>query len=294
MSLIQKLEDSYHGILRVVVIATASVLLVGAVVFGVMSLKGMFSGSKDHATVEKVNPQDVLAKLAPSEKTSEQADGPKEKPADEKKAHGPGYDKIFAASSAFVTKYSKGTQSINKEALFKFLDTKTDGYDTDDLKSSYIDGLAASMESSLLDARVVARVYLPAAPAKPVKAAPAPVAPPAPEAEQEQDPEMEGAPAAEPVAQAPEAPVVAEKAYKESPVTVVEEVIAIYTEMFNQKIEKADEASKEKLMAQAEAKANSITRMTIAGGVFGVFLLVIFLSIVIRIERNLRAIAAKP
>jgi hypothetical protein len=294
MSIIQKLEDSYHGILRVVVIVTATLLLVGAVVFGVMSLKGMLPNSQEHAAIEKVDPKDVLAKMAPDERASPQADGPKEEQADEKKVHGPGYDKIFASSSAFVTKYSKGTQSINKESLFKFLDTKSDAYDADDLKSGYIDGLAAAMESSLLDARVIARVYLPAAPAKPVRPAPVPVAAPAPAPDQEQNPDAEAAPAVEAVEPVPEAPVVAEKAYKESPVTVVEEVIAVYTEMFNQKIAKADEASKEKQMAQAEAKANSTMRMTIAGGVFGLFLLVIFLSIVIRIERNLRTIAAKP
>jgi hypothetical protein len=295
MSIIQKLEDSYHGILRVVVIVTATLLLVGAVVFGVMSLKGMLPASQGHAAVEKVDPKDVLAKMAPSERASTQADGPKEEQtADEKKVHGPGYDKIFASSSAFVTKYSKGTQSINKDSLFKFLDTKSDVYDTDDLKSGYIDGLAAAMESSLLDARVVARVYLPAAPAKPVRPVPVPVAPPAPAPDQEQNPDAEAAPAVEAVEPVAEAPAVVEKAYKESPVAVVEEVITVYTDMFNQKIEKADEASKEKQMAQAEAKANSTMRMTIAGGVFGLFLLVIFLSIVIRIERNLRTIAAKP
>ena len=275
-------------------IATASLLLIGAVVFGLMSLKGMLPASQDRAAIEKVDPKDVLAKMAPSDKTASPTDGKNQEQAEEKKVHGASYDKIFATSSAFVTKYSKGTQSINKDSLFKFLDTKADVYDTDELKASYIDGLAAAMDASLLDARVIARVYQPAAPAKPVKPAPAPVAAPAPASDQEQNPDQEAAPDVQPVEPVAEEPVIAEKAYKESPVSVVEELIGVYTGLFNQTIDKADEASKAKEMAQAEAKANSTMRMTIAGGVFGIFLLVIFLSIVIRIERNLRAIAAKP
>jgi hypothetical protein len=43
-----------------------------------------------------------------------------------------------------------------------------------------------------------------------------------------------------------------------------------------------------------ETKANAMTRMYIAGGMFGTFLLVIFLTIAIRIERNMREIAARP
>jgi hypothetical protein len=41
------------------------------------------------------------------------------------------------------------------------------------------------------------------------------------------------------------------------------------------------------------AKVSATTRMYIAAGLFGTFLLVIFLTIAIRIERNLRDIAAR-
>jgi hypothetical protein len=42
-----------------------------------------------------------------------------------------------------------------------------------------------------------------------------------------------------------------------------------------------------------EAKLGSTMRMYIAAGLFGAFLVVIFLTIAIRIERNLREIAAR-
>jgi hypothetical protein len=42
------------------------------------------------------------------------------------------------------------------------------------------------------------------------------------------------------------------------------------------------------------AKAGSTIKMYVAAGLFGVFLLIIFVSIAIRIERNLRVIADRP
>lgn len=293
MSIIQKLEDSYLGILRVVVIVAASLLLVGAVVMGLMSLKGMLPASHQQADIERVDPADVLAKVVPDEKAATQPDAHKAAKGDEKKAraHGPQYDKIQASTSAFVTKYSKATLSINKDPLFRFLDAKSDAYDTDDLKLKYIDGLAAAMDATLLDARVIARVEKPVTAAKRV---PPPAPAPEPEPMQAQDGTTDGE-AVEPVQQAVQPPTaIIEDAYKESPVAVVEEVIATYTEMFNKKIEQAAQARNEKLAEQAQAKASSAMKLYVAGGVFGVFLLVIFLSIVIRIERNLRAIALKP
>ena len=292
MSIIQKLEDSYLGILRVVVIVAASLLLAGAVVMGLMSLKGMLPGSHQQADIERVDPADVLAKVVPGDKAATQPDARKAAKGDEKKAraHGPQYDKILASTSAFVTKYSKATLSINKDPLFRFLDAKSDAYDTDDLKLKYIDGLATAMEATLLDARVIARVEKPLTAAKRLPPPPPPA--PEPAAVPEGAPDGE---TVEPVQQAVQQPApVVEDAFKESPVDLVEEVIATYTEMFNKKIAQAAQARDEKVAEQAQAKASSAMKMYVAGGVFGIFLLVIFLSIVIRIESNLRTIALKP
>jgi hypothetical protein len=282
MSIIQKLENSYLEILRVVVIIAASFLLLGAVVLGAMSLKGMLPASAVKAEIVPVDPKDVLAKVAPDEKKAAPADAPNVEKSDERKgsSRAPEYEKIFTTVNLFVTKYSKDTLHVSKDSLFQFLDTKSNAYGSGDVKSKYVMGLAAAIDASLQDKRVISRVEKPAAAAKQVAPAPAP--------------QQDGTQNDEAIEPVQVAPVIVEKAYKESPLAVVEEVVETYTQMFDQTLEQAKEAQNAQQMEQMAAKANSTMRMYVAAGVFGIFLLVIFLSIVIRIERNLRTIASKP
>lgn len=284
MSLLQKLENSYLGLLRVVVIVAASILLLVAVVMGALSVQGMLPASEHKMESVSVDPKDVLAQVAPDEKKTTQADEKKAPKADPKKdtRHSSDYEKIFATVHLFVTTYSKNTLKIDKEPLFEYLDKKSDVYGSDDLKSTYIAGLAGALNASLLDKRVIARVEKPAT--APVKQVPAP----APDPQQD----MTQADGTDVAVQA--APAIVETAFKESPFLVVDAVVDTYTTMFNQKLVDAKEKRDAKAMEQMEAKAGATMKAYIAAGVFGAFLLVIFLSIAIRIERNLKVIADKP
>lgn len=287
MSIIQKLENSYVAILRVVVIVVATILLVGAAVMGTMSLKGMLPASQEKIEVGSVDPKDVLAEVAPNEKRVALDAGLHATEPDHAKANPylADYEKAYAAVVSFVNKTSKSSMQIDKARFFAVLDQNVAGYDADEVKAKYISGLAAAFGTSLGDKRLIARIEKPLA--SKLRPAAAPV--PAPASVQV---DGEGA-ASEQPAPAPE-PVVEEKPYKESPLVVVDEVLTAYNKMFNQKLAEAREKQVVAAAEHMDAKVSATTRMYVAAGLFGTFLLVIFLTIAIRIERNIREIAARP
>ena len=284
MSIIQKLENSYVAILRVVVIVAATILLVVAAVMGAMSLKGMLPASQQKIEMGSVDPKDVLAKVAPGEKqaapdTRQQGSEPDQAKANPYLAD---YEKAYAAVAPFVNTTSKNTIEIDKARFFRVLDQNVAEYGPDEVKAKYASGLAAAFSTSLSDKRLIARVE------KPLAIKPRPVVAPVPTPVQ-----VDGQ---EPVVEQPIAasePVVEEKPYKESPLVVVEEVLTAYNKMFNQKLSEAREKQGAAAAEYMEAKLSATMRMYIAAGLFGAFLLVIFLTITIRIERNLREIAAR-
>lgn len=283
MSIIQKLENSYVAILRVVVIVVATILLVVAAVMGVMSLKGMLPASQEKVEMGSVDPKDVLTEVVPGEKRAT--------PDADKHAAEPGqakvnpyladYEKAYAAVATFVNKTSKNTLEIDKARFFSILDQNMTEYGEDGVKAKYASGLAAAFSTSLGDKRLISRVEKNQA----IKPRPAPA--PAPAQVDGEEPVIEQALAA------PE-PVAEDKPYKESPFVVVDEVLTAYNKMFNQKLAEAREKHEAAIAEHMEAKASATMRMFIAAGLFGTFLLVIFLTIAIRIERNLRDIAARP
>lgn len=281
MSLIQKLENSYLGILRVVVIAAASLLLLVAVVMGVLSLKGMFPSAEKAIETTAVDTKEVLAQVTPDE-PKKATDGDQKPAANvatkDVNIHQAEFDKIFAKTDAFVKKYSKNTEAIEKEDLNQYLIRKMSPYETEEFKTKYVVGLLSTIDASLQDIKVISRVE---------KVATTPAVAPAAQVvstDTQNNDSTEGVPVAAPVA---------EKPFKESPIAIVQKIVDSYTSIFNRKISDAKEKQQEIALEQLQAKANSTMQMYVAAGLFGFFLLVVFLSIVIKIERNLREIANK-
>lgn len=298
MSIIQKLENSYVAILRVVVIVVASLLLVSAAVFGVMSLKAMLQGSPDEMQVTPVDPKDVLAQVAPGEKRGESstAEEPAASEDSKKNPYQADYDKIYTIVSGFIHTTSKNAIKFEKHELFPVLDQFMAKYEADEVKAEYIKGLVAAFQASLGDKRIITRIEKPlAAKVRPVAApAPKPAVMPEPVAVEFDADGNAIEPQAPQPAPAPEPePVVEELPYKESPLVVVNEVVTAYNKMFDAKVAEASMQQEKAAMGQQEAKANASTRMMLAAGLFAAFLLVIFLTIAIRIERNLRDIAIR-
>jgi len=288
MSIIQKLENTYVAILRVVVIAVATILLVVAAILGVAALKDMLHTPQEHIEPGSVDTKDVLADINPAERLTPDATqaASREQASEKANPYAADYEKAYAAVAAFVDKTSRSTLKLDKLHFFKAMDENLNEYDSDAVKANYISGLAEVFKNSLTDKRLIARVEKPVT-ARKAPAAPVPVAAPEPS-----DGEEGLDPSAEQMAAAPE-PVVEEQPFKESPYAVVNDVLNAYNKMFKRNLADALERQNAAATEHMIAKASASTRMYVAAGIFGTFLLVIFLMIAIRIERNLKEIAAR-
>ena len=74
---------------------------------------------------------------------------------------------------------------------------------------------------------------------------------------------------------------------------VVDQMINIFTTQFEADLNAEYERASEAREAQAQAKADAANSLYLAGASFALFLLIVFLSIFIKIERNLRHIEPK-
>lgn len=275
MSFISKIENSYVAILRVVIVVFATILLLGAAGLGFMALKEKFSSPAAAAGIT-VDAKDVLKAVVPAEeaKTAQEA-------AASPRAHQEDYNKAFALVAPFVQKHSNGKETLEKEAFFSTMDEAMERFDTPELKKAYISGWIRSMDASLKDPRILARaaqVSAPA-PAKPVAQAPAPV---------EVAGEEEAVDAGDDAATA--AAVAEEEEPVEAPTAegIVTEISNAYNELF------ATKYMEDMMKGGGEDKAPktaSTTYLIAAGAIFFSFLCVIFLTVTIRIERNLREMA---
>lgn len=72
------------------------------------------------------------------------------------------------------------------------------------------------------------------------------------------------------------------------PGPTIDRIVNSFTEEFNRQITETESENQEKQDAYLAAKAQSQRNLYMAVSAFGIFLLIVFLSIIIRIERNLR------
>lgn len=263
MSIIQKLENSYLGILRVVVIAGASLLLIASLALAGWSVQGVLPSPEPKTDAVTVDPRDVLKQVAPEEMKSAQSSvQPASSNAGVKMTNAAqiaASEKLYAMAAAFIGKFSGNVQTINRNGFFEYLDTRLNQYDSDEIRAQYLLGLASAMDASFKSLRVNA-----------IAGSPMPAS---------SDTEADASPV----------PQVNDK-----PINMVSSVIGSYTEQFNKKLEAARTRQQASLARMQAEKADAMMQLYVAAGLFGLFLLVVFLSVLIRIERNLREIAGKP
>lgn len=231
--MLQKLEDFYLAILRIVVLLVAGLLLVAVVILVIKSTAALSPApvpvSKMPQVAQATVKSDVLA-------TGANVPGQPE-PANPIAARDPNqayYDQAAASIINFFNYNFPGQYNLDTQKIANIIKEKTDAFDTDDLKAVYAKGIAANMASVLSD------------------------------------------------------PAVVQIAKSHKPGDVVESVIDSYTREFNQQVKDTqakNDAAQSKYMAEQHGAQQSLYA---AAAGFGIFLLVVFLSIVIRIERNLR------
>ena len=78
------------------------------------------------------------------------------------------------------------------------------------------------------------------------------------------------------------------RSFKESPIGIANATMKTYIDLFDKQLADRERAIPEKDAAEIARKAEATQQLYIAAGAFGSFLLLVFISIVVKIERNLR------
>lgn len=89
------------------------------------------------------------------------------------------------------------------------------------------------------------------------------------------------------------APAAAQVAARESPSEAAGRVIDRFESEFNRQLDAHKRGEEEKVLEHEQKRAEGMQSLYMAGAAFGAFLLIVFLSIFIRIERNLRHLEAR-
>jgi hypothetical protein len=84
---------------------------------------------------------------------------------------------------------------------------------------------------------------------------------------------------------------VLQRARRSSPIEVANQALNLFTEKFHHDVLQAKGEQSQKQLEYQQKKAEGIQSLYMALGTFATFLSIVFLSLVIRIERNLRYLA---
>lgn len=236
--MLQKIENAYLAILRVVVILTAGVLLAGVVIYGLKSFQGFYEpkqdpkppqvSSKELTTQLTAKPSGQDIQTNESETTEESA--PRETPGENNQYYARASDVIVN----FVAKQSDNQESVIKSKVEEVIRGNAESQSTPELVTAYAKGFAEAIDGTLAT------------------------------------------------------PSIAILARQSSATEVVINALSAYNESFHKQLAENEAKYAEEQQKHLEKKADSMMSLYIAAGAFGMFLMVVFLSIFIRIERHLR------
>jgi hypothetical protein len=278
MSVLKRVEEAYLEVLRFIIIAAASLLLIGAVVVAGLAASNwsQHAGSEEQASAP-ITPEDVTNKVVAAKSDAAPATGKPVLAESTIKAqvdpNQPFHERTATAIVNFVTKYGKGVETLDKASVLEVTHSKTQLYNDAAVAADFAQGLAITMEKSLTDPKIIKLVELPPVPVatKPATSASMPST--------ETEEVIEGA---------VEQPVT--RPFKESPIGIVNEVLKTYERLFAEKTERKAQEKAQAELDEVTRKATAMTQIYIAGGAFGAFLMLVFISIVVKIERNLRVL----
>jgi hypothetical protein len=278
MSALKRVEELYLDVLRFIIISVASILLIGAVVFAALAASNLgHQVAKDTQANSTVNPNEVTEGVLASKSNEKAGKTPIRKDVgDDDNTNDPNlalHERTAQAIVAFVNKNGQGIESLAKEGVIEVSKRKANQFKEPATAKEFAEGLAITMEKTLSDPKIL-KLFEPLPTAPP---------PPAPAAQSTDTEAVEQA-----------SPAVA--SLRESPIGVVNDTLTTYTKLFNQKVQNRERANEQAITDEIERKATAMTQLYVAGGAFGAFLFLVFISIVVKIERNLRVltISEKP
>lgn len=228
--MLQKIENFYLAILRIVVIGVAGILLAAVAYFGFNSIGAASSAPKETPANPQVSSSDYTNALmgepgAPNVTGAAQSAEGKAKIREE-------YLKAAKVLSDYYAKrYSNG---LNENALAEWYSLVGETYSTEELNHAFAAGLLARVTEIVTNQNFL------------------------------------------------------KWEYDKSPEDALGGVINSYKAEFDKQIEVVDAANESARAEHAAKKAESLQMLYVAGAAFLTFLLIVFLSIIIRIERNLR------
>lgn len=230
--MLQKIENFYLAILRVVVIGVAGVLLAAVVYFGLDSLGAIAPAPDEVAPSPQVSPNAFKAALLGQPASN---DGNEEGPPS---VSAPTIrDDYKSAARVLADFYSRRLSyhgSINTDILAEVFSEVGETYSTEELNRAFATGFLAQVRAIVADEEFY------------------------------------------------------RWASNEDPEDALPGIIYTYKADFDRQVAEVDAANQRAQLDHAANKAESIQRLYVAGVAFVGFLLIVFLSIAIRIERNLR------
>lgn len=256
MAILQKLETSYLAILRFVVILISGLLLIATLILSVSALVNLRDGAKPGQPAPKVTPDQIITDLT---KTPDKPGAPAAKPATQfpQSPVDPNHAEYERAANiivSFVSKYGRGDEVL-KNSVIEIVKDRAELQPTPELAKSFASGLPGIFEKVLSDKKVIELV------SRPVWSLPG-------EDIQQNNTTM-----------------------GKSPIPIVDMTLNRYFEIFNLQVEQSSMEEANSMAEQAVRKERAMLNLYIAAATFGAFLLLALLSIIVRIERNLRPLA---
>ncbi|WP_374600584.1 hypothetical protein [Niveibacterium sp.] len=268
-----KIENTYLSILRFAVLLGATLLLAVTAIYGLSSFKGFTANAHHEAATPTVDQKEILAHLTKKSEAAETNTAAPEK--DQPNAvRQPALDevgrRIAKALRTFMTHFEKDW-SASDEDIGRYLTAHSTPYADDQaMKAAYLDGLATTLEQLLPEKAILDKVVRNPNFGKKTQTT---ITSPEDGSEQIVEEPVDGA----------------SKKYEVSPDNVFGEVVSAYSTKFMELHEKNVNDAREKNAEAAQTKAEALSNLYFAVGSFTSFLALVFLTIVIKIERNLRA-----
>jgi hypothetical protein len=239
--MVQKLENIFLNILRLVVLISATIALLVFLGGLFMGVKGILPGGSDKEANPSVSESSILEKFKKGEpkqvsdsyssSTENSSSSSIVEPEDPNMKY---YTRTANAMITYIHKASEGRESVDKDRLIGVLKNIAKEQKSNSLVTKYISSLADSSEKILTNQIMI------------------------------------------------------DAAKSSSAITVVQKFIETYTKEFNEQIEEMENENERRRYKNNSDQENAKYYFMVGGGAFLAFLFIVFLSIIIKIERNLR------
>lgn len=258
MTMLQKLENTYLAILRFTVILIAGLLLLCAAFFMMNGLPALMAAPSADIKTPQITVDDISVHMVDDEPkktsgskasvTSSSSSAASPKSENADEGH---LEKIASVIFKFIREKSGGTVELDANYVKEIIRKAATDQDSPELAAAYLKNLADSVEQILNSAQVKTMLQTP------------------------NNKSTVGTDSADPNEQ-------------NAAVRIINKLLMQYRTKFDASVIAQRSANTRAIARHANAQANAQISLYAAIGCFAIFILVVFMSIFIKIERNLR------